>query len=88
MLKIYLSSVIVFMIIIDCVFLFFNDEITKKLKLKKVNTEPSNLFTNIACLFVLSAIPIIRLFIVIFLVHIGICRQEEFDKIYGDINID
>ena len=82
MLKIYLSSVIVFMIIINCTFLFFKDEILKKLKLAKVNTKPSNLFESISCLFVMSAIPIIRLIITIFFIHIGTCSQENFDRIY------
>lgn len=84
MLKIYLTSVIIYMIIINCTVLLFKDGILEKLKLVKVNTKPSNLFESLGCLFVMAAVPIIRLIILICFIHIGTCSQEDFDRIYGN----
>lgn len=79
MLEIYLTSVIIWMIIIGCTVSIFKDAIKKKIKTDE--TKKSNLFKKLRGLFVLAAVPIVRLMVIIVIVYIATCKQEDYDKL-------
>lgn len=80
MIKFYLTTIIIWMIIIECTMLMFNKELTKKLEKYNVPRD-KNLFRALKTLFVVSAVPIIRVFIEIAIIYMVICKQEDFDKL-------
>lgn len=79
MLKFYLTTVIIWMIIIQSAFLMFKDVLRKRIYKNEV--KKINLVKRFRDLFVLSAVPVFRLIILIFIIYISICKQEDFDKI-------
>ena len=79
MLKFYLSSIIIWMIIIESIFFVFKDKLLKRTGITE--TKKTSLFTKIAGSFAVSALPIIRLTVAIMLVYTAVCSQEEFDEI-------
>ena len=78
MLKFYLVTVIIWMIIIYCVAALFKDEIAKKLG---STTAKASLFKQLKTLFILSAVPILRLIFVATMVYVVVCTQEDLDKL-------
>lgn len=79
MLKFYLTTVIIWMFIIYCVTAIFRNGIIKKVGANK--EKESGLFKKFEALFILSAVPIIRLFVVIVIIYIATCKQEDFDEL-------
>lgn len=79
MLKFYLVSVVICMIIIQCILSMFKDGLRQKIGIKE--TSKIGLFNRLKTLFVVSAVPVVRLFVVITLVYIATCKQEDFDKL-------
>jgi len=79
MLKFYLTTVIVWMIIINSITIIFKDALNKKIGVTKTNKAGFIQRTN--TLFALSAIPIIRLGVAIIIIYIATCKQEDFDKL-------
>ena len=84
MLKFYLTTVVIWMIIIESVTSIFSDAIKKKSK--KEETKKANIFKRLGALFTLAAIPFFRLFVVIVIVYIATCKQEDFDEIMKKAN--
>ena len=84
MLKFYLITVIIWMIIINCTVEIFKDAIKKKTG--KADGEKANLFKRLRTLFVLSAVPIVRLIVVGVLIYIATCKQEDFDELMKKVN--
>lgn len=79
MLKFYLTTVVIWMIIIYCTAAIFQNGIAKKFKTNE--EKKASLFKKLKGLFILAAIPIVRLLIVIVLIYIATCKQEDFDKL-------
>lgn len=88
MFKFYLTTVVIWMIIIYCTAAIFENAINKKLATLPTYKEnkKSSLFKKIRALFILAAVPIIRLIIVIVLIYIATCKQEDFDKLMESAN--
>ena len=84
MLKFYLTTVVIWMIIIECTTSIFKDAIRKKTG--KDGTNKANIFKRFGTLFPLAAIPIVRLVVVIMIVYIATCSQEDFDKLMKNNN--
>ena len=79
MLEFYLASIIIWMIIIKSIIVLFKDGIKKKTNSKE--TKKASIFKRLSYLFVLAAVPILRLGIVIIIIYIATCKQEDFDKL-------
>lgn len=77
MLKIYLSSVIIWMIVIYCITSISKESIVKNGWMNTENKQKRNWFVQ---LFILSAVPIFRLFIVIAILCMAICTKEQCDQ--------
>lgn len=88
MFKFYLTTVVIWMIIIYCTAAIFENAINKKLATLPTYKEnkKSSLFKKFRALFILAAVPIIRLIIVIVLIYIATCKQEDFDKLMESAN--
>lgn len=84
MFKIYLSSVVVWMIIIWATISIFKDGIKKKVGSNE--TKKASLFKRLNGLFVLAAIPFVRLIVVIVLIYIATCKQEDYDELMKKAN--
>lgn len=84
MLKFYLITVVIWMIIIYCTTAIFQNGIAKKLKTNE--EKKSGLFKKLRGLFILAAIPIVRLLVVVVLIYIAACKQEDFDKLMESAN--
>ena len=84
MIGFYLKSVVIWMIIIECTFLLFKDAIGKRVGTN--DTKKAGLIKQLRGLFVLAAIPIIRLIIVVALVYIATCKKEDFDEMMKKVN--
>lgn len=84
MIKFYLSTVIIWMIIMWSTIFLCKNELKKKLA--KIETEKTSLFQGLTALFAISAIPIIRLIILIMILYIAGCKQEDFDKLMKKAN--
>lgn len=80
MLKCYLGSIFVWMMIIWCTILMYKKEFMKKLEKYEIPKE-GNLFKTLGRLFVVSAVPFIRVLIEIVIVYMAACKQEDFDKL-------
>ena len=84
MLSFYLSSVIVWMIIIFCIIMLYNKQIqTRYSKYLKVNT---NKVKALFSLFVLSAVPILRLLIAIGIIWVANCGEEDYNRIIAKMD--
>lgn len=79
MLKFYLTTVVIWMIIIYCTAVMFKSGIRKKIS--KDETKKTSLFGKLTILFPLAAVPIIRVFVVIIIIYIATCKQEDFDEL-------
>lgn len=79
MLKFYLTTVVIWMIIIYCTAAMFKSGIRKKIS--KDETKKTSLFEKLTILFPLAAVPIIRVFVVIIIIYIATCKQEDFDEL-------
>lgn len=77
MLKFYLTTVVIWMIIIQSTILMFKDVLKKRIGCGK---KKNGLIKRISNLFLLSAVPIFRLCIEIMIICFAICNQEDFDK--------
>ena len=81
--RFYLTTVFIYMIIIFSIIALFKDALKKRLpKCDKKSTWSRTLFT----LFILSAVPILRLIIAVCLVYIATCKQEDFDELMKKAN--
>ena len=78
MLEFYLTTVVIWMIIIASLLLMFGDAIKKKQanELKK-----TNVIKKIASLFVMSAVPVLRLVVAATIFYMAVCSQEDFDRL-------
>ena len=76
MLKIYLSSVIIYMIIISCLCFLFHDAIKKN---GWASTEKPNV-NKLTALFVLSAVPLLRIYVVGLFIYMATHTKEQFEK--------
>lgn len=84
MLKFYLTTVAIWMIVIYCIAAIFQSGIVKKLGEKE--EKKASLFKRLKGLFILAAVPIVRLFVVILLIYIATCKQEDFDELMKKAN--
>lgn len=81
MLETYLSSVVIWMMIIFCACRIFANKIIKNGWLDNENKKQQNwLFT----LFVLSAVPILRVWIACMVIYMATVTREEFNEKYGE----
>lgn len=80
MLKFYLSTVIIFMIILSCEKAIFIDAIRKNGWLDDVEKAKMGKWQS---LFVLSAVPVLRLFFVIFTLIMASNKKDDFMKKMG-----
>jgi hypothetical protein len=85
MLKIYLSSVIIWMVVIYCMTSISKESIVKNGWINTENKQKRNWFAQ---LFILSAVPIFRLFIVIAILCMAICTKEQFEQWKKEQNKD
>ena len=85
MLKIYLSSVIIWMVVIYCMTSISKESIVKNGWINTENKQKRNWFVQ---LFILSAVPIFRLFIVIAILYMAICTKEQFEQWKKEQNKD
>lgn len=81
MISTYLSSVIIYMIIIDCACCIFGNSAKKN---GWESTEKSN-ENKWDVLFILSAVPIVRIAVVVIIFYMATHTKEEFDKWYAEI---
>lgn len=80
MLEMYLSSVIIWMIIIFCICCIFAHKINENGWLDNANKKhPNRLFA----LFIVSAVPILRLFIAGAIIYMTTVTKKEFNDKYG-----
>lgn len=86
MLKLYLISVVIWMIIIGCTTSLFKEGIKKKLEKFELNKSKKSLFSGLKALFILAAVPIVRLIIAIMLIYIATCKQEDFDELMKKVD--
>lgn len=89
MLKFYLISVVIWMIIIRCTMSLFKEAIKKKAEKlieKGKGVQKLSLFGSFKTLFVLAAIPVVRLFMVIAFIYIATCSQEDFDELMKKVD--
>lgn len=77
MLKVYFSSVLIWMIIICCTISIFKNAIVEK---GWVDPNKKSSENGWKCLFVLSAIPIIRFFVFISIIVMSTYTKEQFDE--------
>lgn len=88
MLWFYLATVIIWMIIIFCVTVIFKsgleDKITKYSEELGVDEKKARATKakGFGALFVMSAVPIIRLIIAIMIPYAASCSDEQFEKIF------
>lgn len=81
MLGFYLSNVVIWMIIIYSAVFLCKDKIREKMAASGVKSEKSGFFGTLVLLFVLAAIPVIRLIILISIIYMAVCSQEEFEEL-------
>ena len=86
MLKTYLVSVVIYMIIINSTLTIFKDAIVKKYTIDE--TKRAKTSKRLSTLFACAAVPIVRFFVVVVIIYIAICKQEDFDKLMGRNNTD
>lgn len=78
MLKIYISSVVIWMVIIYCAIKIFGSKIKENGWLGENNT---NIVKRITSLFILSAIPILRLLVFAVLIYMSTYTKEQYEKL-------
>lgn len=79
MLKFYLTTVIIYMIIIYSIISIFKDVLRKRFAINE--TKKTSLFKKLNNFFVISAVPILRFIFVIVSIYVAICKQEDFDEL-------
>lgn len=79
MLKFYLATVIAWMIILYCLVAIFQNGIIEKLGTD--NGKKKSSFEKLKTLFVMSAVPVVRLLVAIMIVYIAACKKEDFDEL-------
>ena len=84
MIGFYLKSVVIWMIILECNFLFCRESLRKRFPVDKL--KETSLITKLKGTLVIAAIPIVRLIIVIVVFFITFCNQEDFDEIMKKAN--
>lgn len=84
MIKFYLSTIIVWMIIIWSTVFIFKDKLKEKIGKKDV--KKVSLFKGLVTLFAIASIPIIRLITLILILYIAGCKQEELDELLKRAN--
>ena len=77
MLKIYLSSILIWMIILYCTCAIFEKPIKEK---GWINAENKSKDNGLKILFILSAVPIVRLFVFVMLFVMSTYTKEQFDE--------
>lgn len=80
----YLASVIVYMIIIYCACCLFGYSMKKN---GWASTEKPN-ENKLAVLFCLSAVPIVRIFVVVIIFYMATHTKEEFEKWRSEVKND
>ena len=84
MLGFYLKTIVIWMIIMYCTITFFKKPLYEKLANRI--TEKTTLLKALGYLFMMSAIPIIRLLIELSIIYIAVCNQEDFDRMIEEHN--
>lgn len=84
MLKFYLTTVVIWMIIIRCTILMFKDGIKKKIGVDE--TKKASLFKRLSTLFIFAAVPFLRLIIEIMIIYMANCTQEDYDELVNKAN--
>lgn len=84
MLSFYLSSVITFMIIIFCTVVLFSKNLLARYG-KYLNSK-SDFISSLISLFILSAIPIMRVVVVVGIIWLAICDKETYDEIIDKLD--
>lgn len=82
MLKIYLSSILIWMIIIYCACFIFEKQVREN---GWLTTENKSKDGGLKTLFVLSAIPVVRLFVFIIILVMTTYTKEQFDEWYKKV---
>ena len=80
MLKVYLTSVIIYMIIIYCMCAIFMDSIKSKGWISEIKKG-----SKLGVLFTLSAVPILRFFVVVLIFYMATHTKEQFDEWYKEV---
>lgn len=84
MISFYLSSVIVWMIIIFCIIMLYSKQIQARYsKYLKVKTSKVKALFS---LFVLSAVPILRILIAISIILVANCGEEDYNGIIAKMD--
>lgn len=86
MLSFYLSSVITFMIIIFCTVTLFSKNL--RARYSKYLNGKSSFVSSLISWFTLSAVPILRVIIVIGIIWLATCDKETYDEIIAKLDED
>ena len=88
MLTFYLSTVVIWMIIIFCAIFMCKDKLSEKSIAMgmKIESKKSSFFSFCGLLFVMAAIPVFRLIILIAIIYMAGCSQEEFEELMSKSN--
>lgn len=81
MLTFYLSTVVIWMIIIFCAIYICKDKIREKAIAIGIEGKKSGFLSTLGFLFVLAAIPVFRLIILIAIIYMAGCSQEDFEEL-------
>lgn len=84
MIKMYLASVIIYMTIIYCACYIFGHSINKN-GWSSTEKPSENKFTALFCL---SAVPIVRIFVVVIIFYMATHTKEEFEKWRSEVKND
>lgn len=79
MFETYAATVVIYMIIIYCMNAIFNDAI-KQMGWKKADKEKSSLVKALAALFFVSAVPVLRVAFIVFIMYMATHTKEEFEE--------
>lgn len=76
MLKLYLSTVIIWMIIIYCTCSIFGPKVKENGWVNNTNVKTGKLVT----LFIVSAVPFLRVVSFATIIYMSVCTKEKFEK--------
>lgn len=85
MLKIYLSSVVAWMIIIYCVSAILESKLRDNGWLGSDKIQKTKM-SKLKALFILSAVPILRLLVVGGVVYMATIAKEEYEKVKAELH--
>lgn len=81
MLRFYLSTVVIWMIILGCAIYACRNKIKEKAVAFGYDDKKSGFFENLRALFAMSAIPVFRVIVLFGIFYMSGCTQEEFNEL-------